>query len=77
MRITTKGQVTIPQDIRDRFGLMPHTGVVFDGVGDSVGSARRRTATGAGAGVDRATYRGTRRRPAVDRRDHGADTRGD
>ena len=29
MRITTKGQVTIPQDIRERFGLLPHTEVEF------------------------------------------------
>lgn len=29
MRITTKGQVTIPQDIRERLGLHPHTEVEF------------------------------------------------
>ena len=29
MRITTKGQVTIPQDIRERNGVLPHTDVVF------------------------------------------------
>jgi len=29
MRITSKGQVTIPQDIRTRFGLLPHTEVEF------------------------------------------------
>ena len=29
MRITTKGQVTIPQDIRERLGLLPHTEVEF------------------------------------------------
>lgn len=36
MTLTTKGQVTIPQDIRDRLGLLPGTQVVFDVVGDSV-----------------------------------------
>jgi AbrB family looped-hinge helix DNA binding protein len=36
MRITTKGQVTIPQDIRERLGLLPHSEVEFDVVGDSV-----------------------------------------
>jgi AbrB family looped-hinge helix DNA binding protein len=36
MTLTTKGQVTIPQDIRHRLGLMPGTRVVFDVVGDSV-----------------------------------------
>ena len=29
MRITSKGQVTIPQEIRERFGLMPDTEVEF------------------------------------------------
>ena len=30
MRITTKGQVTIPQRFRLKFGLLPHTDVSFD-----------------------------------------------
>ena len=29
MRITTKGQVTIPQGIREKLGLHPHTEVEF------------------------------------------------
>ncbi|MCP9915833.1 AbrB/MazE/SpoVT family DNA-binding domain-containing protein [Cyanobium sp. ATX 6F1] len=29
MRITSKGQVTIPQAILERFGLFPHTAVSF------------------------------------------------
>ena len=29
MRITSKGQVTIPQQIRERFGLLPDTEVEF------------------------------------------------
>lgn len=29
MRITSKGQVTIPQAIRERCGLLPHTEVEF------------------------------------------------
>jgi AbrB family looped-hinge helix DNA binding protein len=29
MRITSKGQVTIPQELRDRFGLLPQTEVEF------------------------------------------------
>jgi AbrB family looped-hinge helix DNA binding protein len=36
MTLTSKGQVTIPQDIRDRLGLFPGTAVEFDVVGDSV-----------------------------------------
>ncbi len=29
MRITSKGQVTIPKEIRERFGLLPGTDVEF------------------------------------------------
>ncbi len=29
MKITSKGQVTIPQRIRERLGLLPHTEVDF------------------------------------------------
>ncbi|MBL8140404.1 MAG: AbrB/MazE/SpoVT family DNA-binding domain-containing protein [Acidobacteria bacterium] len=36
MTLTSKGQVTIPQDIRQRLGFRPGTRVVFDVVGDSV-----------------------------------------
>jgi antitoxin PrlF len=36
MRITSKGQVTIPQDIRERFGLLPYTEVEFVTDGDTV-----------------------------------------
>jgi AbrB family looped-hinge helix DNA binding protein len=36
MRLTTKGQVTIPQAIRERLGMLPYSEVEFDVVGDSV-----------------------------------------
>lgn len=36
MKITTKGQVTIPQDIRERLGLLPHTEIEFEVRGDVV-----------------------------------------
>ena len=36
MRITAKGQVTIPQEIRVRLGLQPETEVEFDVVGSTV-----------------------------------------
>ena len=36
MRITTKGQVTIPADIRERLGLLPNTEVNFETNGDTV-----------------------------------------
>jgi AbrB family looped-hinge helix DNA binding protein len=41
MRITTKGQVTIPQEIREELGLLPNTEVTFDVVD---GEARLRKA---------------------------------
>ena len=45
MRLTSKGQVTIPQEIRERLGLMPLTEVEFDIVGDSVRIRKRVTGT--------------------------------
>ena len=36
MRITSKGQVTIPQDIRERHGFLPGTEVRFVDDGDEV-----------------------------------------
>jgi AbrB family looped-hinge helix DNA binding protein len=52
MRITSKGQVTIPQDIRDRFGFLPETEVEFRVEGNAVrlvkaGSKRGRSRGGA------------------------------
>ncbi len=35
MRITTKGQVTIPLEVRERLGLLPHTEVEFSVRGDT------------------------------------------
>jgi AbrB family looped-hinge helix DNA binding protein len=35
MRITSKGQVTIPIEIRETLGLLPHTEVVFGVEGDA------------------------------------------
>jgi len=36
MKITTKGQVTIPQHIREQLGLLPHTEVDFEVRGNAV-----------------------------------------
>lgn len=36
MRITQKGQVTIPQEIRDQLGLRPDTEVAFEVDGNAV-----------------------------------------
>ena len=62
MRVTAKGQVTIPQEIRHRLGLQPETEVTFDVVGNT---ARIRKVGGwPGRGqriVDRLRGRATRR----------------
>lgn len=44
MRITSKGQVTIPAEIRERAGLMPYTEVAFEYDGESVRIVRVETA---------------------------------
>ncbi|MGC1579610.1 MAG: AbrB/MazE/SpoVT family DNA-binding domain-containing protein [Beijerinckiaceae bacterium] len=49
MRITSKGQVTIPREIRERAGLLPHTEVEFDGKVVRLLPARNRKRTGRGA----------------------------
>jgi AbrB family looped-hinge helix DNA binding protein len=36
MRITSKGQVTIPVEIREKLGLIPNTEVEFEVIGDAV-----------------------------------------
>ncbi len=36
MKVTTKGQVTIPADIRERLGLLPNTEVEFTLAGNGV-----------------------------------------
>ena len=51
MRITSKGQVTIPQEIRERLGLLPDTEVVSEVVGTSVRLRRSPGASGRGAAV--------------------------
>ena len=51
MRITSKGQVTIPIEIRQRAGFLPHTDVNFEIEGASVRivSAKARAGDGRGA----------------------------
>ena len=36
MLITSKGQITIPKEYRDSLGLLPHTHVKFERVGDEL-----------------------------------------
>jgi len=50
VQVTSKGQVTIPQDIRIQLGLLPHTEVEFEMAGDH---ARIRKAQHAAGGSNR------------------------
>jgi bifunctional DNA-binding transcriptional regulator/antitoxin component of YhaV-PrlF toxin-antitoxin module len=51
MRITSKGQVTIPLALREKAGLLPDTEVEFDFDGNAVRirRARRKSSGGRGA----------------------------
>ena len=53
MRVTLKGQVTIPIEIRDKLGILPHTEVDFEVHGNTVRlvKAPARRATGRGPGL--------------------------
>jgi AbrB family looped-hinge helix DNA binding protein len=49
VQITSKGQVTIPQEIRNRLGLLPHTKVEFELAGDHARIRKARRAPGESA----------------------------
>ena len=51
MRITTKGQVTIPHAFREALGLLPQSEVEFELDGDSVRIRKARKSTSRGAAV--------------------------
>jgi AbrB family looped-hinge helix DNA binding protein len=62
MRITSKGQVTIPQELRERFGLLPNTEVEFVPSGDGRELRLVKSAKSSGRGralVERLRGRGT------------------
>jgi len=46
MRITSKGQVTIPIEIRERMGLLPHTEVRFEVEGNAIRILREERTVG-------------------------------
>lgn len=78
MRITSKGQVTIPQAVREQTGLLPHAEVEFIVDGDAVrivrSDAPRRPTRGARV-VQR--LRGTAGRPSMTTDEIMALTRGE
>jgi AbrB family looped-hinge helix DNA binding protein len=57
MRITSKGQVTIPQDIRERIGLLPDTEVEFEVVGNAVKFRKARHSRARGRALVAGYYR--------------------
>jgi len=61
MRINAKGQVTIPQKIRNQLGLLPRTEVEFEMAGDHVLIRKAPRAIGVGVKGRRAieAHRGT------------------
>ena len=64
MRITSKGQVTIPLDIRNKLGLLPNTEVEFEIDRDAVRvkkASQARRATRGQALIEHMRGRGTRR----------------
>jgi AbrB family looped-hinge helix DNA binding protein len=48
MRVTSKGQVTIPVEIREKLGLLPNSEVEFEVVGRAVRIRKVRRAPGQG-----------------------------
>ena len=62
MRLTTKGQVTIPLEIREQLGLLPFTEVEFEIDGDAVKMRKKRQSRRRGRTiVERMRGRATRR----------------
>ncbi len=77
MRLTTKGQVTIPQGIREKLGLLPWTEVEFDVVDDSVRIRKRVATQGRGARIIDAMRRAPKPRPGMTTEQLMALTRGE
>ena len=51
MRITSKGQITIPIEIREQLGLLPNTEVACEVDGDAVRITKTQTRQGRGRSV--------------------------
>jgi AbrB family looped-hinge helix DNA binding protein len=73
MRLTTKGQVTIPQEIRERLGQLPHSEVEFEIEGDAVRIRKARKSKSRGEQI--VAHAGSRDDANDDGPDNGADSR--
>jgi AbrB family looped-hinge helix DNA binding protein len=51
MRITSKGQVTIPQEVREKFGLLPQTEIEFLVKNNTVSIRKSETPSRRGRGL--------------------------
>lgn len=65
MRLTSKGQVTIPQDIRQKLGMLPFVEVEFDVVGDSVRIRKKKGTKGRGQMLLEAMSRAPKPKPGM------------
>ena len=65
MRITTKGQVTIPVKMRERLGLQAWTEVAFELDGNAVRITKKPGATGPGERIVQALQRAPRPRTGM------------
>ena len=77
MRLTSKGQVTIPQGIREKLGLTPMTEVEFDIVGNSVRIRKKRGAKSRGQMMLEAMRKAPRPKPGMTTDELMALTRGE
>lgn len=50
MRVSSKGQITIPQEIRERFGFLPDTEVEFRVEGNAVRLVKAKAGRGSSRG---------------------------
>jgi AbrB family looped-hinge helix DNA binding protein len=52
MRVTSKGQVTIPIEVREKLGILPHTEVEFEVQGNSARLVKVPAKRARGRGAD-------------------------
>lgn len=76
MRLTSKGQVTIPQAIRERLGLLPWTEVEFELDVDSVRIRKKPGGAGRGTRLIEALRQAPKPKPGMSTDELMALTRG-
>ena len=61
MKLNSKGQVTIPQKVRNRLGLLPHTEVEFEVAGDHARIRKAKRVAGAASSAKAAALNSGKR----------------